>query len=35
VLHHGRLTEDGTHNDLMQIDGGIYRALYQLQAAPI
>jgi len=33
VLHHGRLIEDGTHDELLQFDGGIYRTLYRLQAA--
>lgn len=33
VLHHGRLVEDGTHDELLGVDGGIYRTLYRLQAA--
>lgn len=32
VLDNGRLIEDGTHNDLMALDGH-YAALYRLQAA--
>ena len=31
VLHHGRLHEQGTHDDLVTIDDGIYRTLYTLQ----
>ena len=34
VLHKGRLTEQGTHDELIQRQGGIYRTLYQLQALP-
>jgi ATP-binding cassette subfamily B protein len=33
VLHRGRLTEQGSHDELVRVDGGIYRTLYQLQAA--
>jgi ATP-binding cassette subfamily B multidrug efflux pump len=33
VLHHGRLVEDGTHDELVRVEGGIYRALHQLQTA--
>jgi ATP-binding cassette subfamily B multidrug efflux pump len=33
VLHHGRLTEQGSHRELLQLDGGIYRALHHLQTA--
>jgi ATP-binding cassette subfamily B protein len=33
VLHRGRLTEQGHHDELIRIDGGIYRTLYQLQTA--
>jgi len=33
VLHHGRLTEQGSHTELVQLEGGIYRALYHLQTA--
>jgi ATP-binding cassette subfamily B protein len=35
VLHHGRLVEDGSHDQLLQVDGGIYRTLYRLQAAQV
>jgi len=35
VLHHGRLLEEGTHDELVRLDDGIYRALYHLQVAPI
>jgi ATP-binding cassette subfamily B protein/ATP-binding cassette subfamily C protein/ATP-binding cassette subfamily B multidrug efflux pump len=31
VLNHGRLAELGRHEELMAIDGGIYRRLYELQ----
>ncbi len=31
VLNHGRLAEQGTHDQLMAIDGGIYQRLYLLQ----
>lgn len=33
VLHHGRLAEQGTHEELLRLDGGIYRALHELQRA--
>ena len=32
VIHHGRLMESGTHQELLALDG-IYRKLYQLQLA--
>jgi ATP-binding cassette subfamily B protein/ATP-binding cassette subfamily C protein/ATP-binding cassette subfamily B multidrug efflux pump len=31
VLNHGRITESGSHEDLMAIEQGIYQRLYQLQ----
>jgi ATP-binding cassette subfamily B protein/ATP-binding cassette subfamily C protein/ATP-binding cassette subfamily B multidrug efflux pump len=31
VLNHGRVTETGAHEQLMQIDGGLYQRLYLLQ----
>ena len=31
VLNHGRLAEQGTHDELMAIGGGIYQRLYLLQ----
>jgi ATP-binding cassette subfamily B protein len=33
VLHHGELTEQGSHDELLQLDGGIYRTLHELQTA--
>jgi ATP-binding cassette subfamily B protein len=33
VLHRGRLTEQGSHDELVRLDGGIYRTLYRLQTA--
>jgi ATP-binding cassette subfamily B multidrug efflux pump len=31
VLNHGRIAETGTHEALMQVDGGLYQRLYLLQ----
>ncbi|MES2016252.1 MAG: ABC transporter transmembrane domain-containing protein [Pseudomonadota bacterium] len=31
VLNHGRISESGTHDQLMQIDAGLYQRLYLLQ----
>jgi ATP-binding cassette subfamily B multidrug efflux pump len=31
VQHHGRIAELGSHAELMAIDGGLYRRLYELQ----
>jgi ATP-binding cassette subfamily B protein/ATP-binding cassette subfamily C protein/ATP-binding cassette subfamily B multidrug efflux pump len=31
VLNHGRIAETGSHEQLMQIDGGLYQRLYLLQ----
>lgn len=31
VLNHGRITESGSHEDLMRIEGGLYQRLYLLQ----
>lgn len=31
VLNHGRITESGPHEELMQIEGGLYQRLYLLQ----
>ncbi len=33
VLHHGRLVEEGSHEELVGIRGGIYSALHALQGA--
>lgn len=33
VLHHGQLREQGTHEELIALEGGIYRALHLLQTA--
>ncbi len=35
VLNHGRLAEQGPHEQLMAIEGGIYQRLYQLQQIEI
>ena len=31
VLNHGKIAEQGQHQELMQIDQGIYQKLYLLQ----
>ena len=31
VLENGRIAEEGTHDDLMEVDGGIYRKLVEMQ----
>lgn len=31
VLNHGRVSEQGPHSQLMDVEGGIYRRLYELQ----
>nr|WP_229459317.1 ATP-binding cassette domain-containing protein [Massilia cavernae] len=31
VLNHGRISESGSHDELMRIDGGLYQRLYLLQ----
>jgi len=31
VLNHGRISEAGSHDELMRIDGGLYQRLYLLQ----
>ena len=31
VLNHGRITEAGSHEELMRIEGGLYQRLYLLQ----
>jgi subfamily B ATP-binding cassette protein HlyB/CyaB len=33
VLEHGRLVEQGAHNELLTNDDGIYTRLYRMQAA--
>jgi len=35
VLHRGHLVEQGNHEALMQLEGGIYRTLFELQSAEI
>jgi ATP-binding cassette subfamily B protein/ATP-binding cassette subfamily C protein/ATP-binding cassette subfamily B multidrug efflux pump len=31
VLNHGKIAETGSHDSLMQVDGGLYQRLYLLQ----
>ena len=31
VLNHGRISEAGSHEELMRIEGGLYQRLYLLQ----
>ena len=31
VMNHGRIAERGRHEALMQVPGGLYRRLYELQ----
>jgi ATP-binding cassette subfamily B protein/ATP-binding cassette subfamily C protein/ATP-binding cassette subfamily B multidrug efflux pump len=31
VLNHGRISEAGSHDELMRIEGGLYQRLYLLQ----
>jgi ABC-type multidrug transport system fused ATPase/permease subunit len=33
VLHHGRLVEEGSHDELTRLEAGIYRKLYSLQTS--
>jgi ATP-binding cassette subfamily B protein len=33
VLHHGRIREEGSHEELVRLEGGLYRALHELHAA--
>ena len=35
VLNHGRITEAGSHEELMRIEGGLYQRLYLLQQIAI
>jgi len=34
VLHHGELMEEGSHEELLGVENGIYRTLYSLQVVP-
>jgi len=34
VLDRGRIVQDGTHEDLLQQEGGIYHQIYQMQLKP-
>lgn len=31
VLEHGKIVEEGTHDELMKLEGGIYRRIYDIQ----
>lgn len=31
VLEHGKIIEEGTHDELLKLDGGIYRRIYDIQ----
>jgi ABC-type multidrug transport system fused ATPase/permease subunit len=31
VINHGEMVEVGTHEELVQIDGGAYKTLYDMQ----
>jgi ABC-type multidrug transport system fused ATPase/permease subunit len=33
-LHHGQLLEQGSHEELLGVEDGIYRTLYSLQIVP-
>ena len=35
VLHQGRLREQGTHDELLRLESGIYRTLHSLQAVAV
>ena len=35
VLMHGQIVEQGTHDDLLEIDGGYYRTLWEKQSEQI
>ena len=32
VLHHGQITEDGNHDNLVNL-GGLYAGMFEMQAA--
>ena len=32
VIHNGKIIEDGTHNELVEIEGGTYKKLWNIQA---
>ena len=31
VLDHGKIAEEGTHDELMKLKDGIYRRIYEIQ----